>query len=608
MAQPILPMHLPVGTTLQGGRYTLEKELGVGGLGLIFKATHHALNRTVIIKTLNQVLRQHTQFEEFKRRFQDEARRLAACVHPNIVRFNDYFEEGGLPFLVMDYIPGPTLAELVMKSQEPLSEAVAIQYIRQIGAALEFVHQNGMLHRDVKPENIILRDGTQEVVLIDFGIAREFIPGLAQTHTRMCSDGYAPFEQYLMRGKRTAATDVYGLAATLYTLLTACVPVASVVRDREPMPTPRDRQPKISPRVDQAVMQGMALEIEERPQSIEAWLSMLPLGIEPSSLVGAGTVHQIATQYQPGGFWIIPKTALRRAIGLGAGAIALVGGLSYLSLALPTLRSTSPSTLIPTSSRSETKPLSISTSKVAASPAPTVLPTPKPTLAKTSATATQPMSIDPMSPSPKDITAPLTRSVSFVEPTPTPSRTRQVSTTTARQASTITQQAKPKNQTNRLSPPLATQPGAIIKFNPAPKLASKIQSRTGTTRKVTSSKRSQPLYRPLPSVRRPTPVYALKASPQPVRITRRPDSIQTAPSSSKLEAMMEIPSTIYKARSTPPKQPSVPRMGTTASQPYPVQPITLRKKKVLSFKRNLLISEQASSSSARNCFDEYPCR
>jgi eukaryotic-like serine/threonine-protein kinase len=257
-----------VGTTLQGGKYTLDQEIGRGGFGVTFRATHHFLHQEVVIKTLNEKLRQHPDFTKFEGQFQDEARRLATCVHPNIVRVSDFFLEAGLPYMVMEYIPGETLGEAFVMPAIPLDEATAIHYMRQIGAALEVVHQNGLLHRDIKPDNIILRRGTQEVVLIDFGIAREFSGGVQKTHTGMVSEGYSPIEQYLSHAHRSPATDVYGLAATLYTLLTAQVPIPALLRDRQKMLSPREIQPHLSAAVNQAVMRGMAVEAKFRPQYI----------------------------------------------------------------------------------------------------------------------------------------------------------------------------------------------------------------------------------------------------------------------------------------------------------------------------------------------------
>jgi serine/threonine protein kinase len=264
------------GTTLQGGKYTLNQEIGRGGFGITYKATHHYLHQEVVIKTLNEKLRQHADFTKFERQFQDEARRLATCIHPNIVRVSDFFVEAGLPYMVMEYIRGETLGEAFVLPGISLPEATAIHYIRQIGAALEVVHNNGLLHRDVKPDNIILRQGTAEVVLIDFGIAREFNGGVRQTHTGMVSEGYSPIEQYLTQAPRSPATDVYGLAATLYALLTGQVPIPALLRDREKMHSPRELQPHLSAAVNQAIMRGMAVESRFRPATVAEWLKSLP--------------------------------------------------------------------------------------------------------------------------------------------------------------------------------------------------------------------------------------------------------------------------------------------------------------------------------------------
>ncbi|HBB30724.1 MAG TPA: serine/threonine protein kinase [Cyanobacteria bacterium UBA8803] len=264
-----------VGKTLQGGKYTLEQELGRGGFGITYKAIHHYLGQAVVIKTLNESIRLNPDFPRFQRLFQDEARRLALCIHPHIVRVSDFFVEEGWPYMVMDYVEGHTLQTVVLKRQ-PLSEATAIHYIRQIGEALKVVHHKGLLHRDVKPANIIRRQGTHDVVLIDFGIAREFTLDSTQTHTNMLSEGYAPLEQYLTKEKRTPASDVYGLAATLYTLLTAQIPTPAVIRDRQPMLAPQELQPELSAAVNQAVMRGMALEAHYRPTTVAEWLSLLP--------------------------------------------------------------------------------------------------------------------------------------------------------------------------------------------------------------------------------------------------------------------------------------------------------------------------------------------
>ena len=282
-----------VGKYLQNYKYSLDQELGRGGFGVTYKATLHSLGQTVVVKTLDEFLWQDPNFAQSKQQFQAEAKRLALCVHPNIVRVIDFFIEDDFPFIVMEYVPGQTLDTVVLPAQ-PLAEATALHYSRQVGAALKVVHQNGLLHRDVKPQNLILRQGTDQVVLIDFGIAREFSPGLAQTHTSLVSPGYAPIEQYISQEQRSPATDVYGLAATLYTLLTAQVPAASILRNRQPLPAPRDLRAEISAATNQAVIRGMAVEPHDRPESVEAWLKLLPDAPERRAAM-AGSTSQVAT-------------------------------------------------------------------------------------------------------------------------------------------------------------------------------------------------------------------------------------------------------------------------------------------------------------------------
>lgn len=278
-------MHLTAGTVLQDGKYKVDAVLGVGGFGITYRATHTYLGQAVALKTLNDSLCQHPNFDQFQHQFFTEAQWLALCQHPNIVRVLDFFEEAGLYFMVMDYIPGQTLAELV-EPGKPLSEAEAMHYIRQIGSALKAVHQGGLLHRDVKPENIIRRSGTHLAMLVDFGIARDFTPGMRQTHTGLLSGGYAPLEQYFPSEQLTPATDIYALAATLYYLLTGEPPVAAPVRARVPMRDLREFQPNLSPEVEQAILRGLELEPRWRPQTVENWLALLP---EP--LTERATVH-----------------------------------------------------------------------------------------------------------------------------------------------------------------------------------------------------------------------------------------------------------------------------------------------------------------------------
>ena len=263
-------------TSLVGrGKYLLQSEIGQGISGITYKAINQTNHQTVVIKTFKSEVTQQAETSDVRKKFLHEAQRLLECSHPNIIPYREFFSEDGVPYIVMDYIEGQTLAQIVLPDN-PLPEATAIKYIRQVGEALKVVHGKGLLHRDIKPQNLILRQDNQQVILIDFGIAREFDYNTAQTHTNVVSDGYAPIEQYLPKAKRTPATDIYGLAATLYTLVTAQVPIAATLRKNFALPSPQNMQPTLGTQISEVIMLGMALEPEDRPNNVEDWLALLP--------------------------------------------------------------------------------------------------------------------------------------------------------------------------------------------------------------------------------------------------------------------------------------------------------------------------------------------
>ncbi|MEQ9372303.1 MAG: serine/threonine-protein kinase [Coleofasciculus chthonoplastes F3-SA18-01] len=243
---------------LQGGKYTIEQKLGEGGFGVTYRAWDNN-GQMIVIKTLNDNVQRRPDFAKFQQDFLNEALRLAKCSHPHIVKIYEVIQEGELWCMVMEYIDGEDLASRI-ENQGALTEAEALRYIQQVGEALTVVHNNGLLHRDVKPQNIMLRSGKLEAVLIDFGIARDFTPNLTQTHTQMVSDGFAPIEQYDKRSKRGAYTDVYALAATLYSLLTGEAPTIAPLRAiNMSFLKPKEINSTISDRVNQAILKGILI-------------------------------------------------------------------------------------------------------------------------------------------------------------------------------------------------------------------------------------------------------------------------------------------------------------------------------------------------------------
>ncbi|WP_088243040.1 serine/threonine-protein kinase [Calothrix rhizosoleniae] len=271
------------GKTLFGGRYTIERKLGEGGIGITYLAKNQQ-GQMRVIKTLKEAILNHpiwrAQQNKLRQDFRDEAVRLAVCRHPHIVQIENIFDEHSIPCIVMEYIEGEDLGHYLLRKNK-LPENEALLYIKQIAEAVIVIHQKGLLHRDIKPRNIMLRSGQQEAVLIDFGIAREFIPNVVQKHTVYRTPGFAPPEQYEMEAARGEYIDVYGLAATLYSLVTGAVPTTAEDRRHDILlQEPKQLNPHISHNVNRAIMGGMALQPENRPQSVKEWLNLLLSDVE----------------------------------------------------------------------------------------------------------------------------------------------------------------------------------------------------------------------------------------------------------------------------------------------------------------------------------------
>ena len=262
------------GQRLNGDRYIIEGILSQGGFRVIYLAQKAQNRQRVVIKTLQDRLLSDPNFATF-RDLRDEAILLSLWRHPNIVQIDNYFTHGNLPCIAMEYVAGEDLCEWVER-RGILSETEALNYIRQVGKALIVVHEKGILHRDIKPHNIMVRDN-QDAVLIDFSWARRFIPDRTQQMTVGLTDGFAPPEQYGEIGRFAEYTDVYALAATLYYLLTRTLPTPAFLRAlNHPLKPPFQMNPNISEAVDRAIMKGMEMDETKRPQSVQKWLALLP--------------------------------------------------------------------------------------------------------------------------------------------------------------------------------------------------------------------------------------------------------------------------------------------------------------------------------------------
>jgi serine/threonine-protein kinase len=257
-------------TAAVAGRYRIERPLGRGGMARVDLARDVELDRLVAVKVLAPEL---AADPELRQRFVQEGRLAARLGHPNVVGILDAGEEDGVPFIVMEYVDGETLADVVRR-RGPLPWQEAVGLAAQALAGLEHAHAAGLVHRDVKPGNLLLRaDGQLKVA--DFGIARAAeTSGITRDGTILGTAGYLAPEQ--ARGERVGPeADVYGAAAVVYELLTGRPPrqIASleelVAAEHEPIPPVGALEPSVPPDVEEAVMRGLAADPRRRPSARE---------------------------------------------------------------------------------------------------------------------------------------------------------------------------------------------------------------------------------------------------------------------------------------------------------------------------------------------------
>lgn len=282
--------ELPFGATRQEGRYEIRRMLGRGGFGITYAATDRRLHREVAIKELcfGGVTRiggvlvppahEAETFAAAKDRFLREGAMLARFSHPSVVRIYEVFEEAGTAYLVMELLDGRTLHQHLVARGGPLPERQVLEVAKRCGEALSVLHSAGVLHRDLNPTNVVLTPEGR-VVLIDFGLAREFATDATTPLTRIVTPGYAAPEQYQHEGRCGPPTDVFGLAATVYCALTSRAPVALGNRQRgAAFVAPRALNPEVSKVVSDAVLDGLELDADHRPRTVEDFLGRLGVG------------------------------------------------------------------------------------------------------------------------------------------------------------------------------------------------------------------------------------------------------------------------------------------------------------------------------------------
>ena len=287
-------MQLTIGTILQGGKYRIDKVLGQGGFGITYLATQDILDRKVAIKEFffkeycdraedSTTVTLGTQsnkdlVHKFLKKFLKEAKTISKLHHPNIIQIYDIFTENNTAYYVMEYIDGKSLGDIV-KEKGAIPEQTALGYIGKVGDALDYLHLRNINHLDIKPGNIMLRNNDSEIVLIDFGVSKQYDTDTNEGTTTTpvgISHGYSPMEQYIQNGVQlfSPQSDVYALAATLYKILTMVTPPSAIIVNDEGLPVDCLQSRGISQHVINAILSAMKPK-SQRTNTVMDFISQL---------------------------------------------------------------------------------------------------------------------------------------------------------------------------------------------------------------------------------------------------------------------------------------------------------------------------------------------
>ncbi len=433
-------MSLATDDILWHGRYRITNLLGRGGMGAVYLAWDAHLEISVALKEMvPQPDLDDALLDELRQQFRREATLLARLDHPNLVRVIDFFEENDNAYLVMNFVEGESLFEKVLRAGA-LSEAEVLKWTEQLLSALAYCHAKGVIHRDIKPHNVIIRSDGQlgshgDAVLVDFGLVKLWDPNDPQTKTAMRGMGtpeYAPPEQYdVDMGHTDRRSDIYGLGATLYHILVGKAPPTATLRMAYPERFERawEDVPQVSERMREVVSIAMELASSKRWSDalemgtalgldVSDWDSPAPddehfatevldqespLVLEPSAQTAPPVQEDAAAadrqRRMPVWAWIGIAVVV---VALGAGgalATGLLGSGSLMPKALPTATATftPTATAMPTAT-STSPPTPTSTSSP--TPSPTLMPTSTPVSVTASSLLTATPTLAPTRPTP----------------------------------------------------------------------------------------------------------------------------------------------------------------------------------------------------------------
>jgi serine/threonine protein kinase len=296
-----------LGQTL-AGKYRIDERLSGGGMGTVYRGTHVLMDKTVAIKVLKPSL---AADEKIVARFSREARAASKILHPHAISVTDFGEgENGVVFLVMEYLSGQTLKEIV-RNEGPMPVARVAEILRQVGGALDAAHAEGVVHRDLKSDNIMLlsSSGTDYAKVLDFGIAKikepegSYDPGLTNPDLVIGTPQYMSPEQCSQSPDIDARSDIYSLGVILYEMLvghvpfTGASPTAIMLKHlQEPAPSVLAERDDLPPAIGRVVARALAKRPEERYNTVGELVEdfTVAAGMEPAGATAAANSKPIA--------------------------------------------------------------------------------------------------------------------------------------------------------------------------------------------------------------------------------------------------------------------------------------------------------------------------
>jgi serine/threonine protein kinase len=273
-------------------RYRILTYIGRGGFAITYREVDENTNETVVIKERFPEKKggrkkenvdwgfgtPREDVEKIIDEFKREAEILSKCSHPSIVKYHGYFENNNTCYIVMAFIQGKSMQNMISE-QGRLEEKTVVKYITQISEALKEIHALGILHRDIKPDNIMIDTNQNRAILIDFGTARDFEQNRTGELTQVLTPGYAPVEQYTRKQKRTFSADLYSLCASIYHAIVGETPVPSPDRQLsktgDPLLSPSQMGIPISSNLEEIILIGMKMSLKDRFFNAEHLLSYL---------------------------------------------------------------------------------------------------------------------------------------------------------------------------------------------------------------------------------------------------------------------------------------------------------------------------------------------